>query len=149
MDSTKHFCTLDTPLSFYSCMCFLRSLWRFVTVWSCCVCRCLAVKYVWQLKRRGIEFHIKWLTLKRAKPYSPASNRCNLCLWETYFILCKPELATLNKRNELVSSCRCFNEILLKQYYTTLGGKNFADMRKNLFYLTFKGHALETDTFLF
>jgi hypothetical protein len=27
-------------------------------------------KYVWQLKRRGIEFHIKWQTLKRAKPYS-------------------------------------------------------------------------------
>ena len=63
-------------------------------------------KYVWQLKRRGIEFHIKWQTLKRAKPYSPASNRCNLCLWEKYFIICKPELATLNKRNELVSSCR-------------------------------------------
>jgi hypothetical protein len=35
-------------------------------------------KYVWQLKRRGIEFHIKWQTLKQAKPYSPASNRCNL-----------------------------------------------------------------------
>ena len=31
-------------------------------------------KYVWQLKRRGIEFHIKWQNLKRAKPYSPASN---------------------------------------------------------------------------
>ncbi|CAB4040461.1 Hypothetical predicted protein, partial [Paramuricea clavata] len=49
------------------------------------------------LKCKGIEFHIKWQTLKRAKPYSPASNRCNLCLWEKYFIICKPELATLNK----------------------------------------------------
>jgi hypothetical protein len=26
-------------------------------------------KYVWQLKRGGIEFHIKWQTLKRAKSY--------------------------------------------------------------------------------
>ena len=37
MDSTKHFLTLGTLLSFYSCMCFLRPLWRFRTVWSCCV----------------------------------------------------------------------------------------------------------------
>jgi hypothetical protein len=82
-------------------------------------------KYVWQLKRRGIEFHIKWQTLKRAKPYSPASNRCNLCLWEKYFIICKPELATLNKRNELVSSCRHAKKFLLANI------------------------SLETDTFLF
>ena len=70
-------------------------------------------EYVWQLKRRGIGFHIKWQTLKRAKPYSPASNRCNLCLWEKYFIISKPELATLNKRNELVSSCRHAKKFLL------------------------------------
>ena len=59
-------------------------------------------KYVWQLKRKV-----------RAKPYSPASNRCNLCLWEKYYIICKPELATLNKRNELVSSCRHAKKFLL------------------------------------
>jgi hypothetical protein len=44
--------------------------------------------YVWQLKRRGIEFSIKWQILKQVKFYSPASNRCNLCLWEKYFITC-------------------------------------------------------------
>ena len=40
-------------------------------------------------------------------------NRCNLCLWEKYFIICKPELAALNKRNELVSSCRHAKKFLL------------------------------------
>ena len=69
---------------------------------------------------------IKCQTLKRAKPYSPVSNKSNLCLWQKcIFIICKPELATLNKRNEFVSSCRHAKK------------------------LTFKGHALETDTFLF
>jgi hypothetical protein len=70
-------------------------------------------KYVRQLRRRGIEFHIKWQTLKRAKPYNPASNRCIPCLWEKYFIVCKHELATLNKRNELVSSCRHAKKFIL------------------------------------
>ena len=27
-----------------------------------------------------------------------ASNRCNLCLWEKYFIIGRPELGTLNKQ---------------------------------------------------
>jgi hypothetical protein len=48
-----------------------------------------------------------------AKPYNCASNRCNLSLWEKYFIICKPKMATLNKRNELVSACRHNKKILL------------------------------------
>jgi hypothetical protein len=64
-------------------------------------------KYVWELKNRNSHYTIKWKLLKRAKPYNCASNRCNLCLWEKYFIICKPKMATLNKRNELVSACRC------------------------------------------
>ncbi len=70
-------------------------------------------KHIWELKRNNIDFNIKWKTLKRAKPYSCASNRCNLCLWEKFFIICKPEQATLNKRNELVSSCRHAKKFLL------------------------------------
>ncbi len=56
-------------------------------------------KHIWELKRNNIDFTIKWKTLKRAKPYSCASNRCNLCFWEKFFIICKPEQATLKKRN--------------------------------------------------
>ena len=36
-------------------------------------------KYVWELKNRNIDYIINWKLLKRAKPYSCASNRCNLC----------------------------------------------------------------------
>jgi hypothetical protein len=71
-------------------------------------------KYVWELKNRNIHYTIKWKLLKRAKPYDCASNRCNLCLREKYFIICKPKMATLiNKRDELVSACRHNKKILL------------------------------------
>jgi hypothetical protein len=70
-------------------------------------------KYVWELKNRNIHYTIKWKLLKRAKPYNCASNRCNLCLWEKYFIICKRKMATLNKRNELVSACRHNKKFLL------------------------------------
>ena len=49
------------------------------------------------------------------KPYNPAFNRCNLCLWEKYLIFCRPDLSTLNKRNELINSCRHANKSLLIQ----------------------------------
>jgi hypothetical protein len=44
-------------------------------------------KYVWELKNRNSHYTIKWKLLKRAKSYNCASNRCNLCLWEIYFII--------------------------------------------------------------
>ena len=73
-------------------------------------------EYIWLLQSNNIEYSIKWRIVKRAKPYNPALKRCNLCLWEKYFIIFKPEMASLNKRNEfqLVSSCRHANKFLLK-----------------------------------
>ena len=73
-------------------------------------------KHIWHLKDSKLEFKITWKILKQAVPFNPASNRCNLCLWEKYFIICRPDLATLNKRNELVTSCRHGSKFLvLKQ----------------------------------
>ena len=57
-------------------------------------------KHVWCLKEAGLPFKITWKFFKQTSPYNPVSDRCNLCLWEKYFIICKPELATLNKWNE-------------------------------------------------
>ena len=74
-------------------------------------------KYIWLfIQSNNIEYSIKWRTLKQAKPYNPASKRCNLCLWEKYFIIFKPEMASLNKRHELVSSCRHANKFLSKAF---------------------------------
>jgi hypothetical protein len=70
-------------------------------------------KYIWGLKDNNVNYRITWKILKQAKTYSCASNRCNLCLWEKYYIICKPHLATLNKRNELVTACRHASKFLL------------------------------------
>ena len=77
-------------------------------------------KHVWNLKEAKLKFRITWKILKQTIPFSPVSNRCNLCLWEKYFIICRPELATLNKRNELVTSCRHANKFLLKNFKPTI-----------------------------
>ena len=50
-------------------------------------------KHVWKLKDDRVNFNIKWRILKQAKPYSNASNKCNLSLWEKYFIICNPTMA--------------------------------------------------------
>jgi hypothetical protein len=52
-------------------------------------------KYIWNLKNNNISYSIRWKILKRTKSYSNASKRCNLCIWEKYFIICKPDIATL------------------------------------------------------
>ena len=80
-------------------------------------------KHVWCLKEARLKFKITWKILKQTSPYNPVSNRCNLCLWEKYFIICRPELATLNKRNELVTSCRHANKFLLKNFKPTIAAR--------------------------
>ena len=69
-------------------------------------------KHLWQLKDQKKDFQISWKILAKAKSYSNLTKRCNLCNSEKYYILHKPNMATLNKRNELVSTCR--HKFLLK-----------------------------------
>ena len=70
-------------------------------------------KHIWDLKDNNLDYAIKWSILCRAPHYSNTTKRCNLCIAEKFFILCKPENATLNKRNELVSKCRHKDKFLL------------------------------------
>ena len=63
-------------------------------------------QYIWTTKYNSVLYYIKWIVLAKCKPYSPACKRCNLCLMEIFFIICKPKLSSLNHRNELVSACR-------------------------------------------
>ena len=39
---------------------------------------------------------------------------CNLCLYEMLIIICKKELCSLNRRNELASSCPHRNKYVLQ-----------------------------------
>ena len=70
-------------------------------------------KHIWELKNNSTKFTIAWKILARASCYSNTTKRCNLCLTEKIFIICRTELCTLNKRNELASTCRHATKFLL------------------------------------
>ena len=61
--------------------------------------------YIWNIKERGEEYQLKWNILGRAQPFSPISGVCNLCTLEKYHILFTPNLATLNKKEEVNNHC--------------------------------------------
>ena len=61
-------------------------------------------KEVWKLKENGVNPTIKWKILKRCRSYNPTIKRCNLCLYEKYFIISYTYDNLLNKRNELVAN---------------------------------------------
>ena len=71
-------------------------------------------KHIWALKDNNKPFDIKWRIIKQCRPYSNVSNKCNLCLFEKFIIICRKNLCSLNKRNELASSCPHRNRYLLK-----------------------------------
>ena len=63
-------------------------------------------KYIWGLKGENKDYDIQWKVLGSAPSYTNISKKCKLCTLEKYFIICKSTLATLNKRSELISTCR-------------------------------------------
>ena len=73
----------------------------------------LSIK-IWQLKDQGLDFELKWKILERAQPFSPISGVCGLCTLEKWYIIFKPEKATLNKREEIAGHCFHRKTALLK-----------------------------------
>ena len=77
-------------------------------------------KHIWTLKNKNIDFRIEWTVLKKTKSYSNITKRCQLCLWEKYFIIMSDKAITLNKRSELLNKCRNSSKFLLKTYRTRI-----------------------------
>ena len=75
-------------------------------------------KHVWKLKDQNIQYNNKWEKIKQTRCYCNVTKKCNLCLWEKYFILCKPEMPSLNNRKELISCCRHYSKLLLRNVIT-------------------------------
>ena len=71
-------------------------------------------KHIWQLKRENKEFKVTWKILAKAKPYTNITKWCDLCNTEKFFLICRPHMATLNKRNELISTCRHRRKFILR-----------------------------------
>ena len=76
-------------------------------------------KYVWNLQNENKPFQIKWKILKKCKSYSNINKKCSLCLNEKFIIICKKELCSLNRRNELASSCPHRNRYVLGNFRVT------------------------------
>ena len=73
-------------------------------------------KYIWGLKDEGTPYSITWRIVRHAQPYSPKTNRCNLCLWEKYHIITAKKPANLNSRTELISTCKHKKKFFLSEY---------------------------------
>ena len=68
--------------------------------------------HIWKQKDENKNYEV-FEVIGRAAPYSPVSDRCNLCIAEKYEIIFHAERATLNSRHELFSSCRHRRTVLL------------------------------------
>ena len=64
-------------------------------------------KFFWKQKNAGKDPIVTWKYLERNVPiYNPISKKCMLCLREKFNILLKPDLATINSRQEKFAHCR-------------------------------------------
>ena len=72
-------------------------------------------KHIWNLKDSNTVYDIKWEVVKQCKSYSNITKRCNLCLWEKYFILKADKSTSLNSRSEFISTCRHKRKFYLSQ----------------------------------
>jgi hypothetical protein len=63
-------------------------------------------KHILDLKTQKMDYTVGWTLVDRAKPFSPVSNVCALCIRENFYIMFRPTLADLNSRSEIYSNCR-------------------------------------------
>ena len=57
--------------------------------------------YIWKLKEEKRAFSIKWKIIDRGAPYNPISKVCRLHAKESYYILYRRGMASLNKKSKI------------------------------------------------
>ena len=75
-------------------------------------------KLIRSLKDMEISYEINWCKIRQAGSYSNIIKKGNLCLWKKYFIICNPEMSSLNHRKELTSACRHSKKFLSNTVFT-------------------------------
>ena len=76
---------------------------------------CSLNKYIWDLQDKNIKYDIKWKIVGRARSFNPLTGTCYLCTREKYFILYKPEMATINSQEEILGPCLHKHNKLLRK----------------------------------
>ena len=72
-------------------------------------------KHLWKLDDENVKYDVSWKIVSRAKPFNHVTGMCNLCIREKYFIIFKPEMASLNHRDEIAGPCLHKQKQLLKK----------------------------------
>jgi hypothetical protein len=62
--------------------------------------------YIWKLMDKQINYEIKWSIKARGHAFSSGGWACDLCLTEKLVILTADQNTMLNKRDELLETCR-------------------------------------------
>ena len=61
--------------------------------------------HIWECKARGSGYTVAWKVLDRGQPFNPVTKVCKLCVREKFYIIRKPQLASLNHRKEIGAHC--------------------------------------------
>ena len=70
-------------------------------------------KYIWGLKKKGIEYTIHWKVLSHVKGLTK-KGFCSLCLTEKLWLIrYLDDVNLLNKKSELISKCRHENKLMI------------------------------------
>ena len=72
-------------------------------------------KHIWKLKDQNVQNEVSWKIVSRARPFNHVTGVCNLCIREKYFIIFKPEMVSLNLRDEIAGPCLHKQKELLKK----------------------------------
>ena len=62
--------------------------------------------YIWKLKDQNMPFNIEWFIKSKGHAFSSGGKACDLCLTEKLIILTENQYSMLNKRDELLETCR-------------------------------------------
>ena len=68
-----------------------------------------------EIADQGVNYILEWSIIARGKGFNPTTRSCQICLREKYFIMFRPEGATLNSRDELFNTCRHRTKLLLSK----------------------------------
>ena len=62
--------------------------------------------HIWKLKYRYTLYSLDWHVTDTSTAFNQTTGQCRLCLKEKWYIMFRPEGATLNLRSEFYSHCR-------------------------------------------
>ena len=63
--------------------------------------------HYWAEKESGRSPKVKWKILEKNLPtFNPVTGKCQLCIREKFYIVLRPQLGSLNQRQEIFSNCK-------------------------------------------